>query len=266
MEMGQLKDSMDILHDMPRLRQRLSDEGCLFFRGLLNAEELGAIREDMLKLADEYGYVDRSAPLRDGLHSGQPFPESRKFETSPLYRRVLDLPRFNAFGKNPVLTLLYTGLLNDELLEHRRRIGRITFPQSFGNTTPPHQDFFYIKGTPDTYTSWIPAGDCPEELGGLAVMPGSHRLGFIAHEKMAGTGGHGIPHDICESYGLPWLTADFRAGDMLMFHGLTIHKALHNRTANRLRVSLEYRYQRRLDDIDPSSKEYHMKGAFEENI
>ncbi|MBB6732179.1 phytanoyl-CoA dioxygenase family protein [Cohnella zeiphila] len=261
--MGQLRDSMELLHDMPKLRKRLEKEGYLFFRGLLDAEELLRIREDMLSIADEYGFVDRNAPLRDGRYSGQPFPESRKFETSPLYRRILELPSFNAFGRNPVLTLLYTGLLDAELVEHRRRIGRITFPQSFLNTTPPHQDHFYIKGTPDTYTSWIAAGDCPEEMGGLAVMPESNHLGFLRHEPMSGTGGHGIPHEKCDELGLPWLTADFRVGDLLLFHGMTLHKALDNRTADRLRVSLEYRYQRRKDAIDPSSMEYHMKGSFE---
>jgi len=32
-------------------------------------------------------------------------------------------------------------------LVHPRRIGRITFPGSAALTTPPHQDYFYIRGT-----------------------------------------------------------------------------------------------------------------------
>ena len=81
---------------------------------------------------------------------------------------------------------------------------------------------------------------------------------------MSGTGGHGIVDEKYAAYNLRWLTTDFRLGDLLLFHSHTLHKALHNVTKDKLRVSLEYRYQRKGDDIDPSSTEYHMKGAFQE--
>ncbi|QJD83766.1 phytanoyl-CoA dioxygenase family protein [Cohnella herbarum] len=260
----QLAVSNEFLNDIPALRKRLQEEGYLFFKGILDVHELTGIRTDMLVLASEYGYVKSGVPLEDGIYSGKPFPTSGKFETSPLYRRILDLPRFNAFGGNAVLSLLLSGLLDSEIQEHRRRIGRITFPGSLKNTTPPHQDYFYIKGTPDTYTCWIPAGDCPEELGGLAVMPGTNHLGMLVHEPMQGTGGHGVTHERCKQLGKPWLTADFKAGDLLLFHGHTLHKALDNRTEDRLRVSLEYRFQRKTDVIDPGSMQIHMNGAFEQ--
>jgi ectoine hydroxylase-related dioxygenase (phytanoyl-CoA dioxygenase family) len=80
---------------------------------------------------------------------------------------------------------------------------------------------------------------------------------------MQGTGGHGVPHEQCEQLGRPWLSTDYRIGDILLFHGHTLHKALDNRSKDRMRVSLEYRYQRRADQIDPGSMEFHMKGAFE---
>ncbi|BBI34862.1 phytanoyl-CoA dioxygenase family protein [Cohnella abietis] len=261
----ELSPSNEWLHDLPELRNRLNEDGYLFFRGILDKNELTHIREDMLAIASEYGYVKTDVPLVDGIYSGEGFPTAIKFETSPLYRRILGLPRFNAFGSNAVLSLLLSGLLDSELQEHRRRIGRITFPGSFKNTTPPHQDYFYIKGTPDTYTCWIPAGDCPEELGGLAVMPKTHKLGMLTHEPMQGTGGHGVLHERCEELGLPWLTTDFQMGDLLLFHGHTLHKALDNRSENRLRLSLEYRYQRKVDDIDPGSMEYHMRGSFDKD-
>ncbi|MCD9023164.1 phytanoyl-CoA dioxygenase family protein [Cohnella silvisoli] len=259
----ELESSNAWLHDLPMLRNKLKEDGYLFFRGILDVQALEQIREDMLEIASEYGYVNRDAPLADGIYSGQSFPTSTKFETSPIYRRILELPRFNAFGSSPVLSLLLSGLLDSEIQEHRRRIGRITLPGSFKNTTPPHQDYFYIKGTPDTFTCWIPAGNCPGELGGLAVMPKSNHLGMLEHEPMQGTGGHGVSHERCEQLGLPWLTTDFRIGDLLMFHGHTLHKALDNRTEDRLRVSLEYRFQRKEDEIDPGSMDYHMKGAFD---
>jgi hypothetical protein len=260
----ELESSTGQVNDIPALRRKLQEEGYLFFRGILDVNALTQIRGDMLELTAAEGYVDAGQPLLDGLHSGKPFADARGFELSPLYRKILDLPSFNAFGRHPTLSLLFSGLLEAEIREHRRRIGRITFPGSFKNTTPPHQDYFYIRGTQDTYTCWIVTGDCPPELGGLAVMPRSNRLGFLQHEKMQGTGGHGVSHERCAELGLPWLTTGFRAGDLLLFHGLTLHKALDNATADRLRVSLEYRFQRAADPIDPGSTEYHMKGAYDQ--
>lgn len=263
-EMLELESSTGLINNIGALRAKLQEEGYLFFRGLLDVRELTAIREDILSVAKEYGLVKEDTVLNDGIYSGSPLLESRKFETSPLYRQILELPSFNAFGQHPLLSLLFTGLLDSEIIEHRRRIGRITFPQSFKNTTPPHQDTFYIKGTPNTYTCWIPAGDCPSELGGLAVLPRTNHLGvMLEHEPMAGTGGHGIPHEKCDSLGEKWRTTNFKAGDLLMFHGLTVHKALDNRTADRMRVSLEYRFQAKNEAIDPSSQMYHMQTSFE---
>jgi hypothetical protein len=41
----------------------------------------------------------------------------------------------------------------------------------------------------------------------------------------------------------PWLSADLWPGDVLLFSALTVHCALPNRTADRLRVSVDYRYR-----------------------
>ena len=38
-------------------------------------------------------------------------------------------------------------------------------------TTPPHQDPWYIGGTQEVWTAWVPVGDCPDEFGGIAVLP-----------------------------------------------------------------------------------------------
>ncbi|MBO9608627.1 MAG: phytanoyl-CoA dioxygenase family protein [Paenibacillaceae bacterium] len=253
-----------LLNNIPALRERLEEKGYLFFRDVLDKEALLAIRRGMLELAAGHGWVREGTDPIEGIYSGS-VQEPGKFETTRLYREILDLATFNAFGRNPVLMLLYSGLFGAEALEHRRRIGRITTPQSFKQTTPAHQDFYYIRGTQATYTNWIPTGHCPRELGGLAVLEGSNHLGFLEHVPMSGTGGRGIPQEETDRSGLRWLTTDFALGDLLLFHSLTVHKALHNTTQEQLRVSLEYRIQPSGDAIDPGSQTYHMRGAFGEN-
>ena len=134
------------------------------------------------------------------------------------------------------------------MLVHPRKIGRVGFPQNEGQQTPAHQDFFHVRGAVETYTAWVPLGDCPTGLGCLAVAEGTHKLGFREHEPSAGPGGYRV-----EAGDAAWRSQDFAAGDAVIFHSLTMHQALPNRTTDEVRVSLDNRYQRAGDDIDPGA-------------
>jgi ectoine hydroxylase-related dioxygenase (phytanoyl-CoA dioxygenase family) len=65
-------------------------------------------------------------------------------------------------------------------------------------------------------------------------------VGILPVHKADGAGGLGI--DTSE-LGLPWHTDDMAAGDALIFHSHTVHRALPNITESRLRFSVDYRYQ-----------------------
>ena len=105
-------------------------------------------------------------------------------------------------------------------------------------TTPPHQDHYYVRGSTELWTAWLPLDDCPAEQGGLAVLPRSHTRGLLPHAgEGPGRQGATVPDDS------EWATSDYACGDVLLFHCLTVHRALHNLTLNRLRISVDYRYQ-----------------------
>jgi hypothetical protein len=241
------------LDDAPELRRRLSDSGYLFLKGLLNKDALLGVRRDILLLCQEHGWLNPSAPLMKGVYSGAPFP-NYSTEYMALYRKLIKLATFNAFSHSPEIVRVFERVLDSQILPHPRNIGRISFPRHFDNTTQPHQDFFYIRGTPETYTTWIPVVECPLELGGLALLEGSHKLGFLKHEPAIGAGGNGVR---TAPLGLRWLAANYEFGDFVLFHSHTIHGALDNHTADRLRISLDYRYQRAHEEIDPSSLKPH---------
>ena len=250
---GPYQVSNDALKSPEELQRRLADSGYLFFKGLLNKDELLNLRRDVLGLCQEHGWLLPSAPLMDGVYYGGPFPDHHG-DYMTLYRKLQKLERFNSFSLSPEIIKLFEVVLNSEILAHPRNIARITFPRHYGNTTQPHQDFFYIRGTPETFTTWIPIGDCPREMGGLALLEGSHKLGFMKHEPAIGAGGNGVRTG---TLGLKWLSSDYEAGDIVLFHSYTIHGALDNHTQDRLRLSLDYRYQRAKDEVDPSSLRPH---------
>ncbi|MCW8133884.1 MAG: phytanoyl-CoA dioxygenase family protein [Planctomycetota bacterium] len=250
---GTFRDTDPRAESPETLRARLAEEGYLFVRGLMNLDGLLELRCQILELCREHGWLAPGAPLMDGVYSGIPFP-AHNTEYMALYRKLQKLDLFNDFARSREIMDFFATLLQGEILCHPRTIARVSFPRNYGFTTQPHQDFFYIRGAAETYTAWIPVGDCPRELGGLALLEGSHKHGFLPHEKAIGAGGNGVRTG---KMGLRWLASDFRAGDAIVFHSHTIHGALENHTPDRLRLSLDYRYQLAKDDVDPSSLKPH---------
>ena len=234
----------------------MQENGYLFFRGLVPSTEVAQVRRVALELCDEAGWLDPDADLMQGkvrpgiapTGEGQP-------EYMAMYRRLLKTPLFHAFPDLPPLREVAAKLLSIEerdVLTHPRRIGRVTFPHNVGATTPAHQDHFYIRGAVDTFSCWIPLGECPRQLGNLAVWRGSHKMGFIEHSEttQGAVGGRGVPINEDEA---DWHCSDFGVGDALFFHAFAIHKALPNLTENLLRVSTDNRYQRPQDKIEPDA-------------
>jgi ectoine hydroxylase-related dioxygenase (phytanoyl-CoA dioxygenase family) len=238
------------------LRARMSEQGYLFFRGLVPTDEVLGLRREVLQHCAEAGWLDPNYDISEGIVApGQPPLSEGIREYAQVYRKVLRTPRFHDFPAQLALVSVMAKLLGAEPFIHPRRIGRITFPKFEQATTPAHQDYHYIRGSVETYSCWMPLGDCPIELGGLAVAPGSQHRGFLDHNQFirGAVGGQGVStEDITQ-----WHTSDFAPGDALFFHSYTIHKAMPNRTENRLRVSTDNRYQRAQDDINPDSLKMH---------
>ncbi|GCE26837.1 hypothetical protein KDA_23210 [Dictyobacter alpinus] len=243
--------------DAETLKARMQEYGYLFFRQLIPAEVVLEVRRDVLNLIKAAGWLDPAHDMMEAVVlPGTETKSEGQREYMDVYRQVLRLPSFHNFPTHPALMAIATRLLEGEVLVHPRRIGRITFPGSVKYTTPAHQDFFYIRGSVETYSCWTPLGDCPMELGGLAVWPGSHRQGFIEHsvQHPGAVGGKGVPVD--ESQAI-WHSGNFGCGDALFFRSYTIHKALPNLTPDRLRLSTDNRYQLNEDSIDPAALRPH---------
>lgn len=243
--------------DAATLRARMEADGYLFFRGLVPADEVLAVRRDVLEFCRDAGWLDPNYDLMEAVAAPGvgPLVEGHP-DYMPVYRKVLKAPRFHDFPAQPSLMSIAAKLLGTEPFVHPRRIGRITFPNYVVATTPPHQDHFYIRGSVETYSCWIPLGACPMSLGGLAVWRGSRHKGYIEHtvHSPGAVGGCGVPVNEDEAV---WHTSDFGVGDALFFHSYTVHKALPNNSGDRLRVSTDNRYQRPKDDIHAGSLKPH---------
>ncbi len=233
-DMQRFLDSSAALDKPALLRGRMARYGYLYLPGLLPAGIVHDMHAAILNICIRHGWLDTQGHPRD----------SARLEGSPEFFEVYDdvqrLEAFHAFAHRPEVLHVMELLVQEVVLVHPRNIARISFPHAEHFTTPAHQDYVHIQATPETYTAWTPLSDCPQSLGGLAVLAGSHKLGLLPVHKASGAGGLGID---TEGIDLLWRTADYRAGDVLIFHSFAVHKALPNRTVDRVRLSTDYRYQ-----------------------
>jgi hypothetical protein len=255
MTFAELVPGNELLARPSDLRARMDADGFVFFRGLLPRDDVLALRRVLLECCRDGGWLVPGGPLEEGRAD----PARATAEPEPAYNAVYHQVQrrrpFHALGHHPTLLGALGAILGEAPLPHPLKIARLIFPRNVVHTTPPHQDYPFIQGTPETYTAWIPLGDCPRELGGLQVNRGTHRAELFPHHVTMGAGGMGIRADALPE---AWHSTDYRAGDVLVFHSRTVHRGLPNLTPDRLRLSVDYRYQSPTAPICESSLRPHM--------
>jgi ectoine hydroxylase-related dioxygenase (phytanoyl-CoA dioxygenase family) len=246
-DVRELRVTNDARHDPVELRRRLSEDGYVFLKRLQDPDGLLALRRQIMGVLQKSGWLVAGTDPMDGIADLDHRCTEGDPEYHDVYHRVQCLESFHAWPHRDELTSMVSTLLGAPCIPIPQKIARIWFPQFTQHTTPIHQDFVHFQGSLDTLTAWSPVGECPKELGGLAVLPRSHTLHkVLAHHFALGAGGLSV--DVPEearAYPVldgPWYTTDFEVGDTLFFPALTLHKALPNVTPDRLRVSLDNRY------------------------
>jgi ectoine hydroxylase-related dioxygenase (phytanoyl-CoA dioxygenase family) len=243
----ELRISNDAVNDPEELQRRIEDEGYLFFKQLQDPDKLLKMRREMLTVIQEGGWLIKGTDPMDAIADVSKQCTEGVSEYVDVYKNVQKLESFHDAGHWPEVTEVVDRIMGRPAMPHAQKIARIWFPQYTEFTTPTHQDFVHFQGCYENLTLWAPIGDCPIELGGLAVLPGSHKVGKILdHHFALGAGNLNVDVDgDAENYEeltAGWHSTDYEVGDTLFFPALTVHKALPNVTDDKLRVSLDNRY------------------------
>jgi hypothetical protein len=246
----ELRQSNDVQDDAAELQRRLAEDGYLFFRGLLDRHRLLNLRREMLTLMQAGGWLVQGTDPIDGIANPDARSTEGDAEYTDVYHQVYRLQSFHEIAHSRELIDLLERIRGCTMMPQPQNVARLWFPKFTEHTTPIHQDFVHFQGTHDNLTCWSPIGDCPRELGGLAVLKGSHKVDrVLEHHFSLGAGSLHVDPTTHSELNDEWHTTDYEVGDTLIFPALTIHKALPNLTDDRLRVSLDNRYQRVGDPI-----------------
>ena len=244
----ELRVSNDAMDDPLVLRERLADEGYLFFKQLQPPDQMLALRREMLTVMQKGGWLIAGTDPVDGIANIAAQCTEGDVAYTDVYHEVYKIEAFHRSAHWPEVTDMIAKIVGRPIMPHPQKIARLWFPKYTEHTTPIHQDFVHFQGNFETLTCWSPLGDCPIELGGLAVLPGSHKVKRVLdHHFSLGAGSLFV--DVPEqaklnaALAVDWHTTNYEVGDSLIFPALTIHKALPNLTEDKLRVSLDNRYQ-----------------------
>ena len=238
------------------LRASMQRDGYLLLRGFADREAVLATRRTLLaQMADDGWLAPGSEPgagRSNRERRGAPAVDSEQPAIAGFYREQPFLPFFERYFGEPAM--IYPKIL--------------TRVKNTGGRTGVHFDNVYIgRGSPRVLSCWMPWGDVTADQGPLAICSGSHNLASFA--RLRDTYGRHDPdrdyikgadnaaghfsfdlHEVTERFGGRWLTADFRAGDVLIFPPFTMHCALEN-TTDRFRISSDTRFQPAADATDP---------------
>jgi hypothetical protein len=262
-KLGFMRDSSDIRGDREALKARMGTDGYVFLPGLLDRGEVLEARREMTGRLAGQGILDPEADPMDGIMARD--------------RRVTFMPEL-AKGNAPLAKVVYDGAMMEFFnlfLGGAVRHYDFTWIRAVspGHATPPHCDIVYMgRGTPDLYTAWTPFGDNDLTLGGLMVLEGSNN-----HQRLRDTycrkdvdtycmnkpdaplkewrdrkfgSLSSNPLQIQNSLGGRWVTADYHAGDVVVFSVYTVHAGLDNHSPDRIRLSSDTRYQLASEPVD----------------
>ena len=218
-----LHDATAERRDPARLRHRALRDGYLFLPGLLPRAAVMALRRRAITTCRELGLVDGrdrwcGGRFGDGSGTGA-YTDARWLQ---LQQKLFCQPEFGALGNHPALRDVVAHVLDAAPASDQGTVCRLAPPSLHQAPTATHCDYEYIPGSTRLWTAWLPLGDCPLELGPLAVSPRSDQENVGADPR--------------------WASASMRAGDVLLVNALTVHRACPNLTPDRVRLSLDFRY------------------------
>jgi ectoine hydroxylase-related dioxygenase (phytanoyl-CoA dioxygenase family) len=221
------------------LQDEIASKGYLLVRGLLPHDAIAPLLGEITQVFYAAGWLQ---PDHDPLERiadtsaacGDPDPSFKR-----TYQEIFNLESFHALPHHPALKQVMSMLVGEQLLIHPKPIGRLIFPHCERLVNHAHQDYRFMDGDVECFTVWIPLHDCPIDQGPLQILEGSHRFGVQSHN----TANLHVPEIPEETVlGGDWVGGQISAGDVLIFHSLTVHAASPN-VSNRLRVSLDCRFQ-----------------------
>ena len=266
------------------LRERMATHGYLFVPGLLPRSKVLKAREAIVAHLKTRGVLRSSTgsepltPPQDERHAGTSGTSASTPSRTSMADDAPDVVKMEGFGGISLHSDVKSLLECNELFEFFRDVvfgghghGDDNAVRTFdykwiravgqNQFTGVHSNAVYMsRGSTSLHTVWMPLGDTAVDHGSLAVIDKSHALESydpirqtygqldVDRDKTEGWLSRD-PLEITENFGGVWQTADFEAGDVLIFSMQTLHCSTTNMRRS-YRLSCDVRFQPAKDPVD----------------
>ena len=233
------------------------DDGFLVIPEFLSATKLDEVRQRMAHFIDDIvPTMKREEVFYEDVNDPQTLKQLQNMGTHDSY--------FGEMFTSGALVDLAHQLLNDEVVP--KNIQYFCKPPGVGRATPPHQDGYYFMLEPClAITMWLALDDIDEENGCVRYVRGSHRRGLRHHARTETLGfSQGIVDFPTEADRRDEFVARAAAGDLIVHHAMTIHRADANHSATRLRRALGLVYFGATAKVDKQRHEDYQRQLREE--
>jgi Phytanoyl-CoA dioxygenase (PhyH) len=225
--------SNDLLHDRPKLDARFEEDGFLYFSRVLDPGAVSLAKSKMFDVLRRHGLIE--AGEGEAIWTGKSTEGIGTYVSQEFYDELNGVRLWQDFVAAPKIAAFFEQVMGEPITyipigEYRAR--------------PPgelsilwHQDGYFNDGM-SMRGAWVPLVDMDINIGGLGLSTGMHKQGYFHDPSLPGRGipDGTIPQDT-------WRRANYRPGDIVIFHEATPHTGLPN-GSDRFRVSIELRFQR----------------------
>jgi ectoine hydroxylase-related dioxygenase (phytanoyl-CoA dioxygenase family) len=219
-----------------QLRRGYASRGYLIERAVFDRAEVERITAHYVRM--------REAGPHPGDFAGVPTKQGADDEPLARFPRLIDMHRWDprtSDWANDVRLLGTVGELMREPAELLQTMVYFKPPGSRGQSF--HQDNLYLRITP-VVAAWVALDACDAENGAMEMVRGSHLLGLLPCQ-FADTDVSFTDSETVVPAFLPRDLIALNPGDVVYFHGLTIHGSAPNRAKDRFRRAFICHYKGR---------------------
>lgn len=235
---------------MSNLKEKFDDVGYVAIKSFLNASEVEElqqvtkhfIEETVNQLPEEVVYYED----KSNLSTLKQVQKLNEYDDD-----------FVQLANSPKVVGLAEELLGGPVtLQNMQYFNK--FPR-MGKATPAHQDGYYFMIKPqEAVTMWLSLGQADASNGAVCYVQGSHKKGLRPHASSGTLGFSQGISDWSKEDELACIQMDASAGDILVHHSLTIHRA-NNNTSDRDRKSIGFIFYREDVVVDEEAHAAYQK-------
>jgi len=219
-------------------------QGYCIERAFLSPEEVAELVQQINRVINT---LVPSLPAEEVYYDNKSDPTSLK--------QIQQLNKYDPYFEALATSAKFQGLA-EQLLGAPATIKNVQYfnkAPGIGKATPAHQDGFYFMIKPQqALTMWLSLGTADADNGAVVYVPQSHQHGLRPHNQTATLGFSQGISDWCEADQQSEQQMQAKAGDLLIHHCLTIHRANAN-TSQRCRKAIGLIYYRSDVTVDEHS-------------